>query len=897
MTKASDKLRDILTKKLDEKQTALPSYIGQLGDGNNNVVVSGRPNYVYVRVSGRVGEVFNNRVSPDNDRYVWLGYDATEPEKEQVLDVVTGRRRYGEDDDDVYPTAINLGGFTWPNDNTIYMQLRQFMPLRVAMTDPISFGVSLYRGILNVGGVYLVVDTQDIDLITYEVLAEAAQAKYVLIEVSSTGTVNVVDGTETDLDSLTLSDIPSPSDGAVPLAAVRLYSGQSTVIETKTSTDIVDLRLADTVDGANSIYVDYIDFNTNLAADPASKEGRVWWNKTEYTINMDTGLGPVLQSGQEMFTIVYNDTVSQINDATAVYPTGFFSGNPTVEEADAMTHETIANEIAVTTMDIPASSIGLVTRNVGKLRDIDTSSFLLDDVIWIAANGGGVLNNLTNIRPSFPNYSVQIGGVSAVSATEGVIELAIQGRAIDTIQNFWNGTFREDFDFRITSDGATITGTLEPQNGHDDMTMIFSDGFTLLDTSPPDTITLTAGTDTNPQTNYVYVPQSTKVLTVSTSDWPTANEHIKVAQVSLQSAAAVQHHGALRNQNINDEVQDTGTNQGHLSHITERIRVLRTTWWSGCEGSLVGTPTSGYLAMTAGVAYQMHRQSVPILDMTQYDIDAVSTGSKTFTISDDGDLSSTFPNGRIMQVNDSTGNDRTYTVSSTNYSAPDFVITVEETIPDATADGTIGDSVYIVNDSVTAYLESTDLTDDLSSDSTGSTLNNRWFSIVFWISNNKSGEPGQGFVNLPGGSYTSEATAISDALNYSNYNIPTDFRGTGMLIARFTVRLSAGGLTYNAGDAYEDLREDSARGGGGGGGGATSWLGLTDTPSSYAGQAGKGPRTNSGETALEFRYSAIFPRKTQSDMTLQDHDCLVITGYIDLSYDIDMQGNSTLEIL
>lgn len=40
--------------------------------------------------------------------------------------------------------------------------------------------------------------------------------------------------------------------------------------------------------------------------------------------------------------------------------------------------------------------------------------------------------------------------------------------------------------------------------------------------------------------------------------------------------------------------------------------------------------------------------------------------------------------------------------------------------------------------------------------------------------------------------------------------------------------------------------------GGGGGGGSSTWLGLTDTPSSFSGKAGQVPKVNSGESALEF---------------------------------------------
>lgn len=36
------------------------------------------------------------------------------------------------------------------------------------------------------------------------------------------------------------------------------------------------------------------------------------------------------------------------------------------------------------------------------------------------------------------------------------------------------------------------------------------------------------------------------------------------------------------------------------------------------------------------------------------------------------------------------------------------------------------------------------------------------------------------------------------------------------------------------------------------GGGSSTFIGLTDTPSSYSGQTGKFPKVNAGETGLEF---------------------------------------------
>jgi hypothetical protein len=242
--------------------------------------------------------------------------------------------------------------------------------------------------------------------------------------------------------------------------------------------------------------------------------------------------------------------------------------------------------------------------------------------------------------------------------------------------------------------------------------------------------------------------------------------------------------------------------------------------------------------------------------MIEYTIDAVSTGAKTFTISDDGDLSSTFLDGRTIQVNGSTGNDGLYTVASTSYSAPDFVITVEETIASAVADGTIGDDIHIINDPTTPYRSTTNL-NDLTVDSTNTSLTNRWFSIVVWGVMNKGGEVSHLMCNLPSGSYaTSETIAIADASGYTNFTIPKDFQGVGFLIARFTLRKGAGStFTYNSSTGYQDLRgffPNTTAGAATGSSGISTFLGLTDTPSSYAGSGGYHVQVNSGATALEF---------------------------------------------
>ncbi len=344
-----------------------------------------------------------------------------------------------------------------------------------------------------------------------------------------------------------------------------------------------------------------------------TNEGELHWNTTDQTLDIHTKWGTTLQTGQEDLVIVYNATGVTISDGTPVHPVGGFNGRPSVAPAIADTHEGFSGEVVITTAEILNGQEGPATR-FGKVRDIDTSSFSLGDTLWLSPTTAG---EFVATKPEFPNYAIQLGGVTVDDAVNGEIIVGVMGTADDTIINFWNGVFRESFDFTVDATGGVITGTLVPTNGHPDMTMIFSDGFTMLDTDPGATIVLTAGTATVPQSNFVYIPKSTKVLTVSTSDWPSA-EHIKIAQVELLTAAITEGDiGALRNQNWNDHVEDTNLFQGHLSHIGEKLRQFEAQWDSGAAGTctIVDTsPDDVYVSCTSGVIYQLHKQSFPALD-------------------------------------------------------------------------------------------------------------------------------------------------------------------------------------------------------------------------------------------------------------------------------------------
>lgn len=95
--------------------------------------------------------------------------------------------------------------------------------------------------------------------------------------------------------------------------------------------------------------------------------------------------------------------------------------------------------------------------------------------------------------------------------------------------------------------------------------------------------------------------------------------------------------------------------------------------------------------------------------------------------------------------------------------------------------------MFVVNDPATAFKKIADLSEILI-DSTGASMSGRNFSIIIWASVNAHESECKLYINLPSGSYKTEALAVRDQDKFSNFNIPQNFTGTGFLIAE--VRLA-----------------------------------------------------------------------------------------------------------
>lgn len=282
------------------------------------------------------------------------------------------------------------------------------------------------------------------------------------------------------------------------------------------------------------------------------------------------------------------------------------------------------------------------------------------------------------------------------------------------------GSVIETVDLDVTSNGTTITASIQKEGGGD-LTCIFTAGMLTL---AADTISLTAGTDASPTENWLYATESGGVvsLAVSTVSFPTSGEFIPFGRIVCQSASAAQTDGVYKVHAWTDHVMDA-QGMGHLQHVNARLRIINAAWFSGVAASLTigaGSPDTVDLATAVGVVHQLHDHDFPALD--------------------------------------------------TAVSAP----------------------VWVVNDSSTAYTRITDLASALT-DSAGVSMSGRYFALTIWGCVSEDASDCKLFMNLPSGSYNSEAALVADSSNHSSYAIPDIFLGTGFLIVDVCLKHSPGG--------------------------------------------------------------------------------------------------------
>lgn len=349
---------------------------------------------------------------------------------------------------------------------------------------------------------------------------------------------------------------------------------------------------------------------------PVHSEGLLFYDKENKTLSLfNDEANVLLQVGQESYIRIKNISGSTISNGKACYLSGVSDGLPTIDLANAASAATALATIGIATHDIPHNSTGYITSS-GLVRDIDTSAGTPGCLLYLSDTvDGGIVCD----APVSPSYLIQLGQAVIIDAVNGTAQVSVDiGSNTSDVIKIFNGAVLEDTATAVTSNGTTVTLSYQ-KNGGGDLSLFFNGNFVAFDsTDPIATIDLTPGTDTVPVLNYVYIPESTGVLTKNTSGFPSV-QHVPVATILVQSAASVQTDGVYKLHAWTDHLSDL-QNQGHLSHINNWIRNQNATWVSGVTPTLSITVNPAaidnvYFENTAGVTLQLHNHPFPAMDM------------------------------------------------------------------------------------------------------------------------------------------------------------------------------------------------------------------------------------------------------------------------------------------
>ncbi len=185
---------------------------------------------------------------------------------------------------------------------------------------------------------------------------------------------------------------------------------------------------------ANTIYTDYIDFNTGATV-PQSV-GRVSWDSGTGTLNIavgDSGTGLIdLQVGQEEIVRVFNDEATTLQKGEIVYVSGSNGNRPRVKRAQATSDGYSVTTLGMVDRNIASGDEGYVT-TFGIISNLNTLGLTGGTPVWLS---GTVPGGYTSTKPIAPLHTVLIGYVVRVSATVGSIFVNISnGWELDEIHD------------------------------------------------------------------------------------------------------------------------------------------------------------------------------------------------------------------------------------------------------------------------------------------------------------------------------------------------------------------------------------------------------------------------------------------------------------------------------
>ena len=394
----------------------MTEWPGTLGTSDGTIDVPGRAKMSYVTlVDGSIVEAWRGNIPPIPDLPVIVGQERPKARLKilRYNDVFPSPPAFPEvgEHAETHRYLSPTGGY-----DPLYVELRQFMPLRVEAAG--GYSINVYSGIVRLDGEWLQYTGTGATPIDLTASIPTSGARWVLVSIynnAGMATIATTNGTQRALNLLTVADIPTTPDDHRPLAAVRLYLGQLAITESRQTQDILDLRMDSGIDAIRALTLDMLIFSTNYAPTGSEAPGTMYWNSDDETIDIVMPNDIINQVALEEFFDYENQTGSTILDGSALMYSGTLgaSGRITAQLAIADGSLSPAYTIGIATHDCPDGEMGKATWR-GKVRQVDTTgtpyseTWSDGDLIWVSPTTAG---DLTNVKPVAPHRAILVAVV------------------------------------------------------------------------------------------------------------------------------------------------------------------------------------------------------------------------------------------------------------------------------------------------------------------------------------------------------------------------------------------------------------------------------------------------------------------------------------------------------
>jgi hypothetical protein len=161
----------------------------------------------------------------------------------------------------------------------------------------------------------------------------------------------------------------------------------------------------------------YIDFLTSGSF--TRQSARVGWNAVDETLDIGMPYGVVQQTGLETFARVQNNTGITIPNGTVVGFSGVSVDNTLLCSPYLANGSTPSLYVlGIMTHDFPDSGSKGYCSTFGYVRDVNTSGYVVGDVLYASPTVAG---GLTKVKPTSPYNVVPMAAVLKVGTTDGVV--------------------------------------------------------------------------------------------------------------------------------------------------------------------------------------------------------------------------------------------------------------------------------------------------------------------------------------------------------------------------------------------------------------------------------------------------------------------------------------------